>query len=958
VEICHDVEATLGGQSPLVNVDLKVNSQPVPDAVTSSEIPHVPSVDNLSEIDENKEDELSVVATSNMDDSAPELREETFNTVVDVNSVIDEAMAIFEIGDYENNHIRQHFAFDYEYDAQSGVEGAIESRAPSESKYQNVSFADEEQAHVYEVEHSIDPTRKLMDTQDASLEDFFKRPVKIADYEWNVATTLSEGFNPWTLFFENKRVSNRLSNYNLLRATLHLKVLVNGNPFQYGRALMSYLPLHNFDALSSSAGLVQQDRIQESQRPHIFINPTTNTGGEMKLPFFFYKNYLNIVDGDWTDMGYVYLKSLNTLRHANGAADSTTITVFAWAEDVSVSVPTGLNASGITAQSGREQDEANTKGMISGPATAVAKAAGMLKTIPPIAPFAAATEIGSNAVAGIAKLYGYSRPVETKNPEKYTPNVTTNLATTTIPDSTNKLTVDDKQELSIDPRIAGIGPEDQLSISSIAQRESYLTTFDWAETAAPETLLHNFRVLPTLFDTSGSGASTGYHHTALSAAALPFDYWTGSIKFRFQIVASAYHRGRIKVVYDPYYLSATPEYNTNYLEVVDITEKNDFTITVGNAQEKSLIPVQDTTILTTPGSYFNGTRFGSWIEGNGVIGIYVVNELTTPNSTVTNDIQVNVFVSAGDDFEVFVPSDRLSRIVFKPQSGFEPQSGVETTQLNNNDAPGQGADDPDHTDSKDLVLPMTNHDMLNKVYIGESIKSFRSLLKRYNFHSLLFYYNSGIGKNTFAGCRAAFPVFRGNVPNATDQDALLAPYNYVNTVLLHYIIAGFSGWRGGIRWKLMPQGTAASTQSINGAITRSTYIGETWRDYRSDFGTYTSIDEMHYDAVSNGVLSTNQSNDFPLPAQTGAIAVNGAVNPIAEFEVPFYSQYRFVPGKVIDWQDNNNCWTNIWKYRYQMDGANGSGMLAYVAAAEDFQAYLWTGMPRLYIEAVVPLPKT
>lgn len=958
MEICSNVATNSGGQTPLVNIGVTVNDQLVRATENSAERDRASSVDNFAEVDRSTHGSHGSKSSASMvsEPDWPGVPESIRYT--DPTSVIDEVLRMTEEDSIFHDHeLRDNFAFDYECDPQSGVEGAIETRAPSESKYQNVSFADEEQAHVYEVESSVDPTRKLMDANDANLEDFFRRPIKIVDYEWNVASTLSEGFDPWSLFFENKRVSNRLSNYNLLRATLHLKVLVNGNPFQYGRALMSYLPLHTFDALSSSAGLVQQDRIQESQRPHIFINPTTNTGGEMKLPFFFYKNYLNIVDGDWNKMGYVYLKSLNALKHANGAADSTTITVFAWAEDVSVSIPTGQNASGITAQSGREQDEANMKGIVSGPATAISKAAGMLKSIPPIAPFASATEIGAGALASMAKLYGYSRPVETKNPEKYTPNATTNLATTTIPDSTNKLTVDDKQELSIDPRIAGLGPEDPLNISSIAQRESYLTTFSWAEGASPETLLFNCRVLPSLFDTSGTGAATGYHHTALSAAALPFDYWTGSIKFRFQIVASAYHRGRIKVVYDPYYLSATPEYNTNYLEVVDITEKNDFTLTIGNAQEKSLIPIQDSTVITTPSSYFSTTRFSSWIEGNGVIGVYVVNELTTPNSTVSNDVEINVFVSAGDDFEVFVPSERLSRVVFKPQSGFEPQSGVEMLQLSNDTAPGQGSDDPDHTGSKDLVLPMTNHEMLNKVYIGESVKSLRSLIKRYNFHGVL-WYNVGTPMKYFAGCRAAFPVYRGNVPNATDQTSTPSPYNYVNTVLLHYVVAGFSGWRGGVRWKLVPQGPASSTRSINGVITRTTHLDETWRDFRNPYIPYTTIDQVHYEAVSNGTFSTIQSNNFPVQCGAGGILVNGSVNPVAEFEVPFYSQYRFVPGKVIDWQNDNDCWTNVWKYRYQTDGELDFGMQTYVAAAEDFQVYLWTGMPRLYVESFVPLPQT
>jgi hypothetical protein len=65
--------------------------------------------------------------------------------------------------------------------------------------------------------------------------------------------------------------------------------------------------------------------------------------------------------------------------------------------------------------------------------------------------------------------------------------------------------------------------------------------------------------------------------------------------------------------------------------------------------------------------------------GNGVIGVYVVNELTTPNSTIDNNIEINVFVSMGDDFEVFVPDDYFQFFTFKPpvEGGLRAQSGME-----------------------------------------------------------------------------------------------------------------------------------------------------------------------------------------------------------------------------------------------------------------------------------------
>jgi hypothetical protein len=76
-----------------------------------------------------------------------------------------------------------------------------------------------------------------------------------------------------------------------MKANLKVKVVINGNGFQYGRMLVSYLPFDVYDNLSTNAALVRSDLVQASQQPHIFLNPTTSTGGEMKLPMFNYQNY-------------------------------------------------------------------------------------------------------------------------------------------------------------------------------------------------------------------------------------------------------------------------------------------------------------------------------------------------------------------------------------------------------------------------------------------------------------------------------------------------------------------------------------------------------------------------------------------------------------------------------------------------------------------------------------------
>jgi hypothetical protein len=237
------------------------------------------------------------------------------------------------------------------------------------------------------------------------------------------------------------------------------------------------------------------------------------------------------------------------------------------------------------------------------------------------------------------------------------------LATCDTEDTVTKLTIDSKQELCVDPRTVGLGDSDEMDIKSLCQRESFLTQFDWLPSDSPETLLQNFRVSPM----NWAMLSDEIHHTPSSFVGLLFDNWRGTIKYRIQICSSNFHKGRIKIVYDPYY-QATNEYNTNYTYIVDVAENKDFTVEVGWGSPYPWLRTSTPGLDPVP---FSGSAFGSpsSFSSNGVLSIFVVNELTTPNSPAA--VKINVMVSCGDDIEFGAPSNRLTNYTYFPQSGYE-----------------------------------------------------------------------------------------------------------------------------------------------------------------------------------------------------------------------------------------------------------------------------------------------
>jgi hypothetical protein len=69
-------------------------------------------------------------------------------------------------------------------------------------------------------------------------------------------------------------VINRLNNYQLLKSKLHVRFVINGNGFYYGRLMADYTMLPNVDDVTSTSTLVAANAIPASQRMKVFIDPS------------------------------------------------------------------------------------------------------------------------------------------------------------------------------------------------------------------------------------------------------------------------------------------------------------------------------------------------------------------------------------------------------------------------------------------------------------------------------------------------------------------------------------------------------------------------------------------------------------------------------------------------------------------------------------------------------------
>lgn len=827
----------------------------------------------------------------------------------------------------------------------------VSTPSPMEQK-ENVKFVDTHPGFKQEVYGDIDHIRDAPLAGDATLDEFFSRPLRIQSFDWPVNGTLFQRFNPWALYFENSRVINRISNYKLMRAKLHLKFTLNGNAFHYGRAICSYNPLPDDDNITVDRAFLDADLVGASQRPHVYLDPTNSQGGELKLPFFTYKNVLDIVNMDWRNMGELAVHSMQTLKHANGASDSVTINVFAWAEDVKFAIPTNFEPGAIVPQADEYE-----KRPVSRIAGAVANIAASMTSIPTIGPFARATEIGAKSIGAIATLFGYSAPLKLES-QIIRPVAAFNIATTNQPNESAKLTLDCKNELTLDSRTVGLNGDDELSIKYITQRESWLTNFPWQIGTPQETLLWNGVVDPAVHYIQGNEL----HMPAVCFASVPFKYWRGTLKYRFQFVCSKYHKGRVKIVYDP---TGTPpggtaEYNTAYTTIVDISDNSDFEIEVGWGQgvpyrEHFTVGTTNQTLMwnTTP---LTTTTPASPV-GNGTLAVYVVNELTVPNSTVNNDIEVNVFISAGDDFELAVPDGINMEFLKLTSAGalIAPQACEEIIPHAGESEVITEDSKPSNVTSLNTVgLSVNKMDETNLVYFGESVHSFRSLLKRYCRHGL-------ISGNIFSPAdqprltanRHAFPYPVGYTdPSAITGGAVVfgssggtVKYVYGKTTLLNYLSCAYGGWRGSIRWVAdMTRFGSANNVPPTMTITR--------RDNASgNFDFWEALNDPTWSAAGQAAVWNIISEDAS--TFSGQTLISNQINPVAMFEVPYYKNLRFTPAKRRLNPSDPDGFQPGWTLQMVQSTTQYLGNefgVTMCAAGEDFNLFFFLGAPIMYYD--------
>jgi len=642
-------------------------------------------------------------------------------------------------------------------------------------------------------------------TDKTSLAKFLSRPTLIDSRTWatsDVNGALGSAIDPWFLFLNNTVIKNKLHNYAFLRAKLCLKVIVNATPFHFGLLRASYEPNVNSANSGDRTSKIRTNPVSPnpyiipySQLPGMWIYPASNSGGELYVPFFRHSNWLPLTSAAAAKtMGSLnyYIASPLGIASTSGST-SLTIETFAWMDEIELSGST----SELILQAKDEY-----VGMVSKPASAVASAMSMLETVPIIGRFARATGIGASAVASIAHIFGYSNTPLVVDVQPFVPMSAPHMATSEISLPYQKLTLDPKQELSIDPTLHGIAPTDELVISQIVSKKSALVVTGWSTSDNVGTVLFNSRVTPNLFglininDGSSVLKARRVYHTPLSYLAALFASWRGDIIFEFDVLCTKFHKGRLKISWDPVGTSGTvvPAENSVYTTILDVGQNNKASIRVPYHQALAWLKTRGISSDNwTPGSSLS---YGEGLD-NGLLILSVLTPLMSPVSP--QNIGVLVSVRAADNFEFANPRSHLGESDFSstPHPSFFAVQSADYV-----------CTEPEMIVFGDQGQQHPERYALN---FGEAIVSLRALLHRMSLYDVSVSPISSATKAFwFRKSYARLPPMFGYDPNglSTANKILAAsgtaPFNYTPTHPITYVAMLFGSFRGSVNYAINP----------------------------------------------------------------------------------------------------------------------------------------------------------
>jgi hypothetical protein len=614
----------------------------------------------------------------------------------------------------------------------------------------------------------------------SSIADITSRPVKIATYTQADFPTSTPSIKDFAqLWLDNAHVQRKLMNYRFFRGTLNLQFIVSSLPYTIGLLNITLVePFFTVGTSLHTLGLITYG----FNAPHVTIDLSKDTCVNYSVPWIMNKHYAQFDNetnlSDWSVKFNLNMPS--ALQNTNGDTPTFTLSVHATLSDVELVGPVPILA-----------ESEQYHGVISAPASAVANAAVSLQKIPVIRKLAKATEIGAKAVAGIAHLFGFSRPSQIPSYQ----NFATGIGTV---ENVSVFSQDPRAEVSIDPKLTSDSTDDPMALANIVSRWGLAATLVWPTTAAVGSTLGYLPVTPCLcptVDLTGIVALTPLAHVSI-----PFTAWTGTLKFRFVITGNRFTHGKLRFWWAPGTLNETSTLSAISASacslICDVAGTTTAEISVGWNSNYGIMTPNFATESEDPN-----------FDVNGFLYVTVEEKLHAPTSV---NAAIYCFICADpSDFHLSKPAiERVRRLHFIPlaedyTADVTPGTAIDSSFFTSRqDVPDSVYTIVDVIPESEAVTSVHFGPSSTKdypiIHTGDDIVSIRTLVKAFCYYTFMATPVATTNGDTHVYFLGEFPLYGDAATEAPDELANIQPcWTWLTWFRMPYL-----AHRGSVRYML------------------------------------------------------------------------------------------------------------------------------------------------------------
>jgi hypothetical protein len=662
---------------------------------------------------------------------------------------------------------------------------------------------------------------------------------------WVEGATYTENIAPLSSHLSKTMFKSKLASYNYFKfKTLKIRVAVSCSPFHFGTLDIRWHPLaiaDDFGSGAASFGPPVPDSISAGL-PSVFVSQSngdlcrrsTCTGSylhiadqqvlELSIPWLWPSRYMPVSDMFSSPLvsnrplcetfGTLSIRSIGPLSVATTATGNTVgVKYYVHLEGVEVFGPNR------TVQSAMMSSAAD-----------MAKKTGVLGSF---------GDIGYHALkagSGLLRLAGWSNDPGVEQQSAVNHNAAIGLYSTerVVPCETTSLGA--KCNQIVDSSVTGSGDVDELSISSLAGRETYMVNAIWAETQTSGEIMA-FAVNPCYKHTYTGVGSNGGTYTALAMGPAAYiaamhQYWRGTMYFRIKVVASALHRGKLRVAWDTYPTASqtlvTSPVPSHIIDLATASELvfsvpfmsvHNYCRTVGHHSTPSLFQIGTGSSAALANSWMTGSGVVNTIS-NGFVSITVNSALSSPLSAAP----VRVIVTSWcPDLELQSPIDTsigfprtsmmdlrsiqaLDEIVVVPEDPLPVQRSTEALD-----------EAVDASEEAPIIADSTPNTVSN--HFGEQLTSLYQHIHRAEFY-MAYPIIPASGNPYRTIWSHIFPrrppshgvhytdTFKG-ITTGCVTGAAVNPYQYCRDSVLLRLLPCFVGHKGDFRYKVVTNDTSA-----------------------------------------------------------------------------------------------------------------------------------------------------